>query len=206
VGGGPQPEAAWPKNPVTLGLEPVVEHVDRWRPRPGWSSRRRVVDHGNQVTASRVISCASGRPSWTAAHPLATNASAPDRDTASRIFFPRRSESDGISSVLCHAVRGLPLRRVRLVETNLWADATGRRQSSPLWIVWITRQNRCENRLALLAVAAIIAALGDRGNARRGEATAGGNGSTASRRARSTGTSLLPVPARHLAMTTCNGH
>ena len=44
------------EDPVALGLEPLVEHVDRGRPRPGWRAGL-VVDHGNQVLHLKIISC-----------------------------------------------------------------------------------------------------------------------------------------------------
>src|SRR5579859_6834922 len=54
--------------PVPLGLEPLVEHVDRSVLVRGGEAGR-VVDHGKQVLHREIISCRSGRPWRAAVHP-----------------------------------------------------------------------------------------------------------------------------------------
>jgi len=49
------------EDPVTLGLEPVVEHVDRSLLARGGEVAL-VVDHGNQVLHLKITSCGWGTP------------------------------------------------------------------------------------------------------------------------------------------------
>src|SRR5207245_1658671 len=62
-----RPEATG-EDPVALGLEPVVEHIDGSHLVRGGQVGR-VVDHGNQVLHLGSSPVVLGRPSWAAAHP-----------------------------------------------------------------------------------------------------------------------------------------